>query len=85
MVRRHHVALLWVARSAEKNTPDGYDEECCEVFLNLFSFCSLDKITYSSGGKYECVFLTDPEVKQTIEVKSKLMNLTKQSCFLCHF
>uniref|UniRef100_A0A3Q3SQ88 Basigin n=2 Tax=Mastacembelus armatus TaxID=205130 RepID=A0A3Q3SQ88_9TELE len=30
----------------------------------------LDKITYSSGGKYECVFHTDPEVKKTIEVKT---------------
>lgn len=29
----------------------------------------LEKITYTSSGKYECVFLTDPEVKQTIEVK----------------
>ncbi|KAF0042288.1 hypothetical protein F2P81_005820 [Scophthalmus maximus] len=30
----------------------------------------LDKITHSSSGKYECVFMTDPEVKQTIEVKT---------------
>ncbi|XP_069006276.1 basigin isoform X1 [Embiotoca jacksoni] len=30
----------------------------------------LDKITYSSSGKYECVFLTEPQVKQTIEVKT---------------
>ncbi|XP_051232028.1 basigin isoform X1 [Dicentrarchus labrax] len=30
----------------------------------------LEKITHSSGGKYECVFLTEPEVKQTIEVKT---------------
>uniref|UniRef100_A0A3Q4AAD0 Ig-like domain-containing protein n=1 Tax=Mola mola TaxID=94237 RepID=A0A3Q4AAD0_MOLML len=29
-----------------------------------------DGITHSSGGKYECVFLTEPEVKQTIEVKT---------------
>ncbi|XP_034072135.1 basigin isoform X1 [Gymnodraco acuticeps] len=29
----------------------------------------LEKITHSSAGKYECVFLTEPEVKQTIEVK----------------
>ncbi|KAI4829492.1 hypothetical protein KUCAC02_023532 [Chaenocephalus aceratus] len=28
-----------------------------------------DKITHNSAGKYECVFLTEPEVKQTIEVK----------------
>ncbi|TWW57744.1 Basigin 5A11 antigen [Takifugu flavidus] len=31
---------------------------------------SLDKITYSSSGKYECVFETDPVVKEVIEVKS---------------
>ncbi|XP_071377634.1 basigin [Centroberyx affinis] len=30
----------------------------------------LDKITTHSGGKYECVFLTEPEVHQTIEVKT---------------
>ncbi|XP_061539127.1 basigin isoform X1 [Phycodurus eques] len=30
----------------------------------------LDKITYSSGGKYECVFLSEPQVQQTIEVKT---------------
>ncbi|XP_062419258.1 basigin isoform X2 [Pungitius pungitius] len=30
----------------------------------------LDKITYSSAGLYECVFLTEPQVKQTIEVKT---------------
>ncbi|KAM9384182.1 basigin [Pholidichthys leucotaenia] len=30
----------------------------------------LEKITHNSGGKYECVFLSDPEVKQTIEVKT---------------
>ncbi|XP_076582298.1 basigin isoform X1 [Chaetodon auriga] len=35
-----------------------------------FTVLRLDKITYSSGGQYECVFLTDPEVKQTIEVKT---------------
>ncbi|XP_039666384.1 basigin isoform X2 [Perca fluviatilis] len=29
----------------------------------------LNKITHTSSGKYECVFLTDPEVKKTIEVK----------------
>lgn len=42
--------------------------------LNYFSFHRLDKITHSSGGKYECVFLTEPEVKQSIEVKSKIIN-----------
>ncbi|XP_057697698.1 basigin isoform X2 [Corythoichthys intestinalis] len=30
----------------------------------------LDKITLTSGGKYECVFLSEPPVKQTIEVKT---------------
>ncbi|CAJ1060260.1 basigin isoform X2 [Xyrichtys novacula] len=30
----------------------------------------LEKITHSSGGKYECVFETEPEVKGTIEVKT---------------
>uniref|UniRef100_G3PHT8 Basigin n=1 Tax=Gasterosteus aculeatus TaxID=69293 RepID=G3PHT8_GASAC len=27
-------------------------------------------ITYTSGGKYECVFLTEPQAKRTIEVKT---------------
>ncbi|KAM4549303.1 basigin isoform 2-T2 [Odontesthes bonariensis] len=31
---------------------------------------SLDKITYQTSGEYECVFLTDPQVKKTIEVKT---------------
>ncbi|XP_072245866.1 basigin isoform X2 [Leuresthes tenuis] len=31
---------------------------------------SLDKITPQTSGLYECVFLTDPEVKKTIEVKT---------------
>ncbi|XP_029938299.1 basigin isoform X2 [Salarias fasciatus] len=31
---------------------------------------SLDKITHTNAGKYECVFLTNPEVKKTIEVKA---------------
>lgn len=47
---------------------------CGEKYLISISFRSLDKITYTSGGKYECVFLTEPEVKQTIEVKSKFMH-----------
>ena len=62
-------------KGLHKNTPDSYNEYCCKVFSNklfFFSFHSLEKITHSSSGKYECVFLTDPEVKQTIEVKSKL-------------
>lgn len=42
--------------------------------------CSLEKITYSSSGKYECVF--DPVGKQTIEVKCKL-SIT--GCFLASF
>lgn len=36
-----------------------------------FSSHRLEKITHTNSGKYECVFLTDPEVKQTIEVRSK--------------
>ncbi|XP_011612982.1 basigin isoform X1 [Takifugu rubripes] len=35
-----------------------------------FTRLQLDKITYSSSGKYECVFETDPVVKEVIEVKS---------------
>ncbi|XP_042338217.1 basigin isoform X2 [Plectropomus leopardus] len=35
-----------------------------------YTVLRLDKITHSSGGKYECVFMTDPEAKQTIEVKT---------------
>ncbi|XP_056894232.1 basigin isoform X2 [Takifugu flavidus] len=35
-----------------------------------FTRLHLDKITYSSSGKYECVFETDPVVKEVIEVKS---------------
>lgn len=31
---------------------------------------TLAKITHNSGGKYECVFMTEPEVKTTIEVKT---------------
>lgn len=38
-------------------------------------FCSLEKITYSSSGKYECVFETDSVVKEVIEVKCKLANV----------
>jgi len=37
---------------------------------NPYTVLRLDKITYSSGGKYECVFGTDPVVQQTIEVKT---------------
>ncbi|XP_033937522.1 basigin isoform X1 [Pseudochaenichthys georgianus] len=34
-----------------------------------YTILRLNKITHNSAGKYECVFLTEPEVKQTIEVK----------------
>lgn len=36
--------------------------------------CSVEKITYSTSGKYECVFKTEPEVKHVIEVKCKLVH-----------
>ncbi|XP_054645723.1 basigin isoform X2 [Dunckerocampus dactyliophorus] len=35
-----------------------------------YTVLHLEKITHSSGGKYECVFLSDPVVQQTIEVKT---------------
>nr|XP_019936894.1 PREDICTED: basigin isoform X2 [Paralichthys olivaceus] len=35
-----------------------------------FTSLNLEKITHHSAGIYECVFMTDPEVKQTIEVKT---------------
>ena len=55
---------------------------CCRDFLHektkcnpkvfLCSLlCRLDKITYHNGGKYECVFETDPPLQKSIEVKSK--------------
>ncbi|KAM3619831.1 uncharacterized protein V6R79_014275 [Siganus canaliculatus] len=31
---------------------------------------TLEKISHTSSGKYECVFLTEPNAKQTIEVKT---------------
>ncbi|KAM9848599.1 basigin [Aulostomus maculatus] len=37
---------------------------------NPYTVLKLDKITHSSGGKYECVFMTDPVVQKTIEVKT---------------
>lgn len=66
-----------------------YDLFCKKVFaliprLVVFLFCSLEKIGHNSGGKYECVFLTEPEVKQTIEVKSELTNSLKHSCLICY-
>ncbi|XP_049910833.1 basigin [Epinephelus moara] len=45
-------------------------EESKSNEAHSYTVLRLDKITHSSGGKYECVFLTDPEVKQTIEVKT---------------
>ncbi|KAF3708526.1 Basigin 5A11 antigen Blood-brain barrier HT7 antigen Neurothelin Precursor [Channa argus] len=36
----------------------------------LYTVLHLDRITLTCGGKYECVFLTDKELKQTIEVKT---------------
>ncbi|KAM8873606.1 basigin [Spinachia spinachia] len=45
-------------------------EDSKSVAVAPYTVLRLDKITYSSGGKYECVFLTEPEVKQTIEVKT---------------
>lgn len=50
----------------------------------VFLFCSLEKIGHNSGGKYECVFLTEPVVKKTIEVKSELTNSLKHSCLICY-
>ncbi|XP_068599358.1 basigin isoform X1 [Brachionichthys hirsutus] len=35
-----------------------------------FTVLRLEKITYTSSGIYECVFLTEPVVKQTVEVKT---------------
>nr|XP_046246485.1 basigin [Scatophagus argus]XP_046246487.1 basigin [Scatophagus argus] len=35
-----------------------------------FTVLQLEKITHSSGGMYECVFLSDSELKGTIEVKT---------------
>ncbi|XP_067370727.1 basigin [Channa argus] len=37
---------------------------------NPYTVLDLDKIIETSGGKYECVFLADRELKQTIEVKT---------------
>lgn len=48
------------------------DDDDLIPHLDVSLCCRLDKITHNSGGKYECVFLTEPEVKQTIEVKSEL-------------
>ncbi|XP_078115394.1 basigin isoform X2 [Sander vitreus] len=40
------------------------------VAATPYTVLRLERITHTSGGKYECVFLTNPEVKQTIEVKT---------------
>lgn len=37
---------------------------------NPYTSLRLEKITYHNGGKYECVFETDPPVQKTIEVKT---------------
>lgn len=50
-------------------------QEVAHRVLKLFLFFSLEKIPYQSGGHYECVFETDPQLKKTIEVKSKLIEL----------
>lgn len=66
--------MCLMERSTEKNKPLVSPILVFSPIFIFFSLCSLDKITYSSGGKYECVFETDPEAKRTIEVKSKLIN-----------
>ncbi|XP_039984316.1 basigin [Xiphias gladius] len=45
-------------------------DESKSIEFTSYTSLRLDKITHTSGGKYECVFLTEPEVKQTIEVKT---------------
>ncbi|KAK5870058.1 hypothetical protein PBY51_024722 [Eleginops maclovinus] len=45
-------------------------EDTKSVDTTAYTKLRLEKITHSSAGKYECVFLTEPEVKQTIEVKT---------------
>uniref|UniRef100_A0A8C6T0M7 Basigin n=1 Tax=Neogobius melanostomus TaxID=47308 RepID=A0A8C6T0M7_9GOBI len=35
-----------------------------------YTILRLEKITYHKGGKYECVFETEPPVQKTIEVKT---------------
>ncbi|XP_047442398.1 basigin [Mugil cephalus] len=53
-------------------THDGKVIEDSKSANQSFTTLSLDKITHNSGGKYECVFESDPEVKQTVEVKTPL-------------
>ncbi|XP_032381395.1 basigin isoform X2 [Etheostoma spectabile] len=45
-------------------------ESSKSVSASPYTVLRLDRITYTSGGIYECVFLTDPEVKQEIKVKT---------------
>ncbi|XP_034736637.1 basigin isoform X2 [Etheostoma cragini] len=45
-------------------------ESSKSVSVSPYTVLRLDRITYTSGGLYECVFLTDPEVKLLIEVKT---------------
>lgn len=53
--------------------------------LNCFSSHSLEKITHSSGGKYECVFETEPPLTRTIEVKSKLIYYRSKVAYMVEF
>lgn len=45
-------------------------EESRSTAADSYTVFRLEKITHTSSGKYECVFQTDPEVQQTIEVKT---------------
>ncbi|XP_028259138.1 basigin isoform X2 [Parambassis ranga] len=45
-------------------------EDSKSTEATAYTSLRLEKITHSSGGKYECVFLTEPQVKETIEVKT---------------
>ncbi|XP_035811323.2 basigin isoform X1 [Amphiprion ocellaris] len=45
-------------------------EDSVSADASPFTVHRLDKITHSNSGTYECVFKTEPQVKQTIEVKT---------------
>ncbi|KAM7388439.1 hypothetical protein PAMP_024613 [Pampus punctatissimus] len=45
-------------------------EESKSTDASPYTVLQLEKITHSSSGKYDCVFLTDPVVQQTIDVKT---------------
>ncbi|XP_051802591.1 basigin isoform X1 [Acanthochromis polyacanthus] len=45
-------------------------EDSVSADASPFTTRRLDKITHSNSGKYECVFKTEPQVKQMIEVKT---------------